>query len=329
MRVIRMWLCCFVFAGITGVMSIFGVNAWGQGFPSRPVKVIIPYPAGGSADTLVRLLGQRLGEVWSQQVIADNRPGANGIIATDLAAKSPSDGYTLYLGTDATVSVNPSLYTNIPYDWNRDFAPISLLATSQQVLVVHPSLPARTVQDLIYLANEKPGQLNYASMGVGSSPHLGAELFLSLANVKITHVPYKGSAQSITALLGGEVSVFFVGESTAAPFVQAGKLRAIGTTGKSRSTIFPNIPTIAESGLPNYEMGIWFAMFAPGATPAPILRKLHDDIVVALEVRELRDALASRGFDATSSSPDELKVLVQKDTDRWSALIQRVGIKRQ
>lgn len=311
---------------ITGLVLTAG--AWAQNYPDRPVKVIVPYQAGGSADTLIRIVGQRLSELWSQQLVVENRAGASSIIGTELAAKSAPDGYTLYLATDTPIVVNPSLFAKLPYDWKRDFTPVSLLATLNQVLIVHPSVQARNVQELIALARQKPGQLNYASMGVGSSPHLAAEQFKSLANVEITHVPYKGSPQSITALLAGEVSMFFVGESTAAPHVKAGKLRALGTTGKNRSEVYPDVPTIGE-GVPGFEMGIWFGVFAPARLPDSVLRKLNADLVKALEAKEVRTALAARGFDAKSSSPEEFRVLVERDQDRWAALIRQIGIKPQ
>ena len=272
--------------------------------------------------------GPRLTELWGQQLVVENRAGASSIIGTELAAKSPPDGYTLYLATDTPITVNPSLFVNLPYDWKRDFAPVSLLATLNQVLVVHPSVPARNVQELVALAKQKPGQLNYASMGAGSSPHLAAELLKSLANVDITHVPYKGSPQSITALLAGEVTLFFVGESTAAPQVRAGKLRALGTTGKRRSEVYPDAPTIAE-GVPGFEMGIWFGIFAPAGVTDSILRKLNADLVKALETKEVRSALVARGFDPQAGTPEEFRALVQKDQDRWSALIKQIGIKPQ
>lgn len=311
---------------ITGLVLTAG--AWAQNYPDRPVKVIVPYQAGGAADTLIRILGPRLSDLWGQQLVVENRAGASSIIGTEVAAKSAPDGYTLYLATDTPIAVNPSLFANLPYDWKRDFVPVSLLATLNQVLVVHPSVPARNVQELIALARQKPGQLNFASMGAGSSPHLAAELLKSLAGVDITHVPYKGSPQSITALIAGEVSLFFVGESTAAPHVKAGKLRALGTTGKNRSEVYPEVPTIGE-GVPGFEMGIWFGIFAPAALPDSSLRKLNADLIKALGAKEVRTALGARGFNPQSSTPEEFRVLVQRDEDRWAALIRQIGIKPQ
>ena len=307
---------------------VLTAGAWAQNYPDRPVKVIVPYQAGGAADTLIRVLGPRLGDLWGQPLVVENRAGASSIIGTEIAAKSAPDGYTLYLATDTPIAVNPSLFANLPYDWKRDFVPVSLLATLNQVLVVHPSVPARNVQELVALAKQKPGQLNVASMGAGSSPHLAAELLKSLAGVDITHVPYKGSPQSVTALIAGEVSLFFVGESTAAPHGKAGKLRALGTTGRNRSEVYPDVPTIGE-GVPGFEMGIWFGVFAPAALPDNVLRKLNADLVKALGAKEVRTALSARGFNPQSSTPEEFRALVQRDQDRWTALIRQIGIKPQ
>ena len=298
-----------------------------QAFPNKPVRLIVTYPAGGSADTLARFLGQQLSETWSQQLVVDNRPGANGIVGTEAAAKAPPDGYTLYLATDGPISINPSLYANLPYDWRRDFAPVTLLAILNQVLVVPASLPVQNVQELIALARQRPGQLNYASIGIGSSPHLGAELFKSLAGVDMTHIPYKGAGQTITALLTGEASMLFTSEQTAAPHVKSGKLRALATTARKRSIVFPDVPTVAESGLPEFEMRIWFALFAPAGTPDPLLKKLNADFAAALH--SMRDALIARGYDPQPSTPEELRTLVQDDQDRWAALVRKAGIKAQ
>jgi len=315
---------CFLIA-IT--MAVMPWMVHGQAFPSKPVRLIVTYPAGGSADTLARFLGQQLSETWSQQLVVDNRPGANGIVGTDAAAKAPPDGYTLYLATDGPISINPSLYANLPYDWRRDFAPVTLLAVLNQVLVVPASLPAQNVPELIALAKQRPGQLNYASIGIGSSPHLGAELFKSLAGVDMTHIPYKGAGQTVTALLTGEASMLFTSEQTAAPHVKSGRLRALATTAKKRSIVFPDVPTVAESGLPEFEMRIWFALFAPAGTPEPVVRKLNADFAAALVT--MREGLIARGYDPQSSTPEELRTLVQDDQDRWAALVRKAGIRAQ
>ncbi len=247
---------------------------------------------------LLRVLGQHVGEMWSQPLVLDNRPGASGIIATELAAKAPPDGYTLYLGTDGPLTINPSLHASLPYDWRRDFAPITLSAVAGQVPVVSSSVPARNVQDLIALARQQLGCINYASAGVGGSPHLGAEQFKVHAGVDLAHIPYEGGPQTITALLTDEAQVLFTTESSAAPHVKSGKMRMLAPTSKKRSAGFPDVPTVAEQGLPDFEMNVWFALFAPAGTPVPVLMKLNADFVRLLDKKDVREALQARDLEA-------------------------------
>jgi tripartite-type tricarboxylate transporter receptor subunit TctC len=315
--------CCVMYCAMAPA------PAHAQNFPARPVKVLLPYPPGGVADVLLRVLGQHAGVLWSQQLLIDNRPGASGIIATELAAKSPPDGYTLYLGTDGPLTINPSLHASLPYDWRRDFAPITLVAVAGQVLVVSLSVQARNVRELIALARQQPGRINYASTGVGGSPHLGAEQFKVQAAVDLAHIPYKGGPQTITALLTDEAQVLFTTESSAAPHVRSGKMRLLATTGRQRSTGFPDVPTVAEQGLPDFEMNVWFALFAPAGTPEPVLKKLNADFAQLLDKKEVREALQARGLEARSSSAEELRAFAQKDQEHWAALIRRLGIKPQ
>lgn len=304
--------------------------AWAQqAYPVKPVKLIVPYAPGGSGDAVARFVAQRLSEMWSQQIVIDNKPGANGILGTEIAAKSPADGYTLYMGTDSQVSINPSMYANLPYDWKRDFAPISLLATMTQVMLVPTSLPVTNVQELIALARQRPGTLNYSSIGIGSTPHLESELFNSLAGVNIVHVPYKTAGQTMASLLTGEAQVLFTSESTAAPHIKSGKVRAIASVGKKRTNASPDVPTLAESGLPDYEMGSWYALLAPTGTPDWIVRKLNADVAKVLESKELRASLAAVGLEAQGSTPEGLRDYAQRDQERQSALIRKLGIKPQ
>ena len=250
-----------------------------QDFPTRPVRFIVPYAAGGSGDLLARLLGNKLAVIWGQQVVVDNRAGGGGLIGTEFAARSDPDGYTLYLATDGPLTVAASLYKRVSYDWKRDFAPVSMLAMGYQVLIVRASLPARNLQELIALARQKPGELNYASIGIGSAPHLGAELFKSVAKVDVTHVPYRGSsAQAISALLAGDVAMFLVGTSTAVSHIQSGALRGLAVTAGKRVDGLPDVPTFAEAGLPGVDVSLWFAVLVPTGTPAPIIKKLNADI---------------------------------------------------
>lgn len=309
------------------IVAVASMPSAAQDFPTRPVRFIVPYAAGGSGDLLARLLGNKLAAIWGQQVVVDNRAGGGGLIGTEFAARSDPDGYTLYLATDGPLTVAASLYKRVPYDWKRDFAPVSMLAMGYQVLIVRASLPARNLQELIALAREKPGELNYASIGIGSAPHLGAELFKSVAKVDVTHVPYRGSsAQAISALLAGDVAMFLVGTSTAVSHIQSGALRGLAVTAGKRVDGLPDVPTFAEAGLPGVDVTLWFAVLVPSGTPAPIVKKLNADIAQVVADPDFRQALAVRGFDAVSSSPEELAQFLAKDYVKFRDLIQKLGL---
>ena len=309
------------------IAALASMPSAAQDFPTRPVRFIVPYAAGGSGDLLARLLGNKLAAIWGQQVVVDNRAGGGGLIGTEFAARSDPDGYTLYLATDGPLTVAASLYKRVPYDWKRDFAPVSMLAMGYQVLIVRASLPARNLQELIALARQKPGELNYASIGIGSAPHLGAELFKSVAKVDVTHVPYRGSsAQAISALLAGDVAMFLVGTSTAVPHIQSGALRGLAVTAGKRVDGLPDVPTFAEAGLPGVDVSLWFAVLVPSGTPAPIIKKLNADIAQVVADPDFKQALAVRGFDAVSSSPEELAQFLDKDYVKFRDLIQKLGL---
>ena len=309
------------------IVALVSMPSAAQDFPTRPVRFIVPYAAGGSGDLLARLLGNKLAAIWGQQVVVDNRAGGGGLIGTEFAARSDPDGYTLYLATDGPLTVAASLYKRVPYDWKRDFAPVSMLAMGYQVLIVRASLPARNLQEPIALAREKPGELNYASIGIGSAPHLGAELFKSVAKVDVTHVPYRGSsAQAISALLAGDVAMFLVGTSTAVSHIQSGALRGLAVTAGKRVDGLPDVPTFAEAGLPGVDVSLWFAVLVPNGTPVPIIKKLNADIAQVVADPDFRQALAVRGFDAISSSPEELAQFMAKDYVKFRDLIQKLGL---
>jgi len=298
-----------------------------QDFPSRPVRFIVPYAAGGSGDLLARLLGNKLASLWGQQVVVDNRAGGGGLIGTEAAARSEPDGYTLYLATDGPLTVAASLYKRVPYDWKRDFAPVSMLAMGYQVLIVRASFPARDLKELIALARQKPGELNYASIGIGSAPHLGAELFKSVAKVDITHVPYRGSsAQAITALIAGDVAMFLVGTSTAVPHIKSGALRGLAVTAAKRVDGLAEVPTFAEAGLPGVDVSLWFAVLVPSGTPAAIINKLNADIAQVVADPEFKQALTVRGFEAVASSPEQLAEFLEKDYVKFRDLISKLGL---
>jgi tripartite-type tricarboxylate transporter receptor subunit TctC len=302
-------------------------SASAQDFPSRPVRIIVPYAAGGSGDLLARLLGGKLSGIWGQQVVIDNRPGAGALIGTELAARSDADGYTLYLATDGPLTIAATLHKHVPYDWKRDFAPVSMIAVGYQVLIVGPSLPVRSLQEFIALARSKPGALNYASIGIGTAPHLAAELFKSVAHVDITHVPYRGSsAQAITALIAGDVAMFMVGTSTAVPHIASGSLRALAVTSQKRVDGLADVPTFAEAGLPGVDIKLWFAVLVPGATPPPIVEKLSADIAHAVADPDYRSALEARGFEAQSSSPAQLAAFLDNDYVKFRDLIRKLDL---
>ena len=322
---LRSALATLVLLLILAIVPLAGAQP--QDFPSRPVRFIVPYAAGGSGDLLARLLGTKLASLWGQQVVVDNRAGGGGLIGTEFAARSEPDGYTLYLATDGPLTIAATLYKRVPYDWKRDFAPVSMMAMGYQVLIVKPSLPAKSLQEFVALARQKPGALNYASIGIGSAPHLGAELFKSVAAVDITHVPYRGSsAQAITALLAGDVEMFLVGTSTAVPHIQSGTLRGLAVTARNRVDGLPDVPTFAEAGLPGVDVSIWFAVLVPGGTPGAIVKKLNADIVQVVADPEFKQALKARGFEAMSSTPEQLAEFMDKDYVKFRNLIQKLGL---
>jgi tripartite-type tricarboxylate transporter receptor subunit TctC len=294
-------------------------------FPSKPVRLVVPFPAGGTTDVMGRLIGQQLSARLGQQFIIDNRPGAAGGIGTDVVAKSPADGYTLLLGAVATHSINPSLYAHLPYDPVKDFAPISLLGTLPNVLVVNPSLPVRSVQELIALAKAKPGTLTFASGGNGTTHHLSGELFKRMAGVDMTHVPYKGNAPAITDVIGGQVNLMFDNISNSLPHIKAGKLRALAVTGPARSPVLPNVPTLAELGFSGYNITSWFGLFAPAGTPQPIVNRLNATVNEALHDKQVRNLLASEGIEAQGNSLEQFRTFLQTESVRWAKLVKESG----
>lgn len=298
-----------------------------EDYPSRPVQLIVPYAPGGSGDLLARLLGNALSKKWGQQVVVENKPGAGGLIGTEAAAKSAPDGYTLYLATDGPLTIAATLHRHLPYDWQRDFAPISMMAVGYQILLLSPKLPAGNLSAFIKLAKQNPGKYNFASIGVGSAPHLAAELFLSMAGLKLTHVPYPGSSQQcIAALISGDAAMFMVGTSTALPFVTAGTVRGLAVTAPRRIDSLPNVPTFAELGMPAMDYSLWFAIEAPRGTPPAIIQKVHDDIAALAADAPYQKALHIRGFEAQSDTPKQLAAFMQHNYLRLKPLIERLGL---
>lgn len=302
------------------------VNA--QEYPTKPVRLIVPFPPGGTTDIVGRLVAQHLTEAWKQQVIVDNRPGAGGIIGTELAAKSTPDGHTALLGSITTHAVNPALYTKLNFDPVKDFSPVSLVVSSPQLLAVHPSVEARSVKELLALAKSRPGKLNYASAGAGTSPHLTFELFKSMAGINIVHVPYKGTGPAINDLLGGQVQMMITGVVALMPHIKSGRLRGLGVTSAKRVPALPDLPTIIESGIAGFDVSSWFGVFQPGAVPKPIVRKMNLEIRRMLENEDIRQRLTSLGADpAEQNTPEQFAAYVKSEMARWSKVVNDTGTK--
>lgn len=305
--------------------SAHAADAVEAGYPSKPVRIIVPYPAGGSTDVLARVLGQKIGEQMGQPVVVENRPGASGNIGASYVAKSPADGYTLFLGTSTALAANPGLYKQLPYDPQKDFAPIILATTLASLVVVNPSVPVKTMQELTAYLKAHPGT-SYASSGNGTPAHLGGELYKRMAGVKMNHVPYKGGAPALTDLIGGQTSVMFAILPEAMPFVKEGKLRALAVTTAKQTPNAPQMPTVAESGVPGYELVGWYAFLAPKATPQPIVTKLNKAFDDALQDKGVREKLTSMGFDIAGGSPQKLADTIRTETKKWKQVIDEANI---
>jgi len=296
-------------------------------YPAKAVRIVVPFAAGGSTDLLARNVAQRLNEAWKQPVIVDNRAGGGGIVGSEHVVKSSADGYTLLLGTVTTHAVAATLYSKLPYDVQRDFVPITEIATIPQLLSVHPSIPVKTLKDLIALARARPSQLNYGTAGNGSASHMAMELFQSVAKIKMVHVPYKGTGPALTELLGGHLSLMFDVIMTSLPHVQSGKLRTLAMSGLQRSPIAPQIPTVAESGYPGFEAMVWFGLFAPAGTSPEIVRKVSEETARVLNTPRMREILAGQGLEIVASSPADFAVRVNGEVVKWRKVIQEAGIK--
>ncbi len=298
-----------------------------QDYPNKTVRLIVPWAAGGSTDSIGRILGQKLAEYTQQQWIVDNRGGATGTIGHAFASKAPPDGYTLLLGTNSTFAIAPHLYKNIPYDNDTAFASISLVAVNPQILTGHMSLPVKNARELITLARAQPGQIIFSSAGVGATSHLATELFMNMAKIKMTHVPYKGGGPSFQALLGGETALSFVDAITVAPHAKTGRLRALATSTLKRTPLMPEIPTVHESGLPNFESVTSFGLFAPAGVLRDILARVNRETVRAVAAADVKDKLKAQGVDPVGSTPEELVAHQKQETAKWGKVIREQGIK--
>ena len=299
--------------------------AQAQGFPTKPLTLVVPFPAGGPTDAMARVLALKLAERLGQQVVIDNRAGAGGGIAAEQVARAPADGHTLFFGTTGTMAINPSLYTKLRYDPIKDFAPVSLMATTMNVLVAHPSLPAKSLQDLLMLAKTKPGDLTYASAGNGSSNHLSGELLKSSSGIQITHVPYKGSAPALVDLLGGRITMMFDTVAQQTQNIAAGKVTALAVTGPKRSPLLPDVPTAQEAGLKDFDVTIWFGVLAPAGTPSTVIDRLNREIVAVMSSDEMKRRMLQDGAESRPSTPAEFASLIKRDTAKWGPVVKASG----
>ena len=298
-----------------------------QNYPSRPIRFIVPFPPGGGNDTIARTVGQKLTESFDQQVVIDNRAGAGGIIGAETAARAVPDGYTLFLGGVASHGINPNLNAKLSYDPVRDFAPISLIASAPLVVVVHPSVPVKSIKELIDYAKAKPGELNFASNGTGGSSHLAAEMFRMMTGANIVHVPYKGLSPALTDLLSGQVQLMFSSTVAIMPQVRAGRLRPLAMTGAKRSPAMPDIPTVAESGVAGFETASWYGVLAPAGTPAAIVDRLSREIVKITRMSDVRERMASEGAEPVGNSPEEFGAHIRRELARWARVIKQARLR--
>ena len=301
-------------------------TAWTQGYPNRPVRLVVPFPPGGPADALGRAIADQLNKMWGQPVIIENRGGAGGNLGAEVVARAAPDGYTLLLNASSHV-INASLYEKLPYDPIKDFTPVSEVASYMLVLVVHPSAAAKSVKEFVALANAKQDGLSVANAGLGTPTHLAAVLFAQAANVNLVHVPYRGAAPASTDLIAGQVPAMFNNPVNAVPQVRANNLRALAVTGSKRLSLLPDLPTVAESGYPGFETRTWYGLFGPAGMPADIVNKLHVDTEKVLRIPEIANNLIAQGWDIAVSPPDQFSVVLQSEFDRWSAVVKRAGIK--
>ena len=306
------------------LLVLLSTGLGAQTYPAKPIKIVVPFPAGGIADIYARMIGARVGEAWSQPVVIENRTGAGGNIGADAVAKSAPDGYTLVMGSFGTHAVNVSLFSSMPYDPVRDFAPIALVLEAEGLLVVHPSIPAQSVLDLIAYGRAHPGRLTFASAGMGTASHLAGELFKTMARVDMTHVPYKGNVPAITDLLAGQTSLLFGTMPTVLPHAKAGKLRALATIGSARSAAAPDLPTVAET-IPGFEVNNWIGLFAPAGTPADIVRKWNTNVNNIMQGAEMKQRLLVEGARFTSNSPEQFGDFVKSEIAKWAPVVKASG----
>ena len=312
---------------VAGALLAGSLPAWAQPYPNRPLRIVVPFPPGGGTDIGTRIVAQKLQEAWGQAVIVENKPGAAGIVGTELTAKSAPDGYTFMMGNIGTHAINVSLYKKLAYDPVRDFAPVSMVADLPLLLLVHPSVPANSVKELIALAKSQPGKLNFSSSGAGGSMHVAAELFKGMAGVDMVHIPYKGGAPAVADLLSGQVALSFSTVLETIQHVKAGKVRALAVTNDHRSIALPDLPTIAEAGLPGYQSISWLALFAPAGTPKEIVNKVSAESVRILKLPDVKERLLAQGAEPIGSTPEQLAATLAADIAKYAKVIRESGYK--
>lgn len=315
-------LIAFALALVAGTSA-----AQAQQYPTKPIRIVVPFPPGGFSDVFARIIGTRVSEAWGQQVIIDNRPGAGGNIGADIVAKAPPDGYTLCNCTIGTHAINPTLFSRMPYDPIRDFTAVAFVVEAEGLLVVHPSLPVKTAKDIIAIARSKPGELTYASAGAGTTSHLAGEVFKTMTKTSITHVPYKGNVPALTDLMSGQTSMLFGTLPTVLPQVQAGRLKGIAVLGAKRSTAIPNLPTLAESGLPGFEVNNWTGLMAPAGTPAGAVSKLNAEVVRIMQLPDVQARLPKEGLRFVAMTPQQFADFVKSEKEKWGPIVKATGAK--
>ena len=320
----KQWISAVMAAWLA--LTVTATNVSAQAFPSKPVKIIVPSTPGDGSDILARSIAQKLTERWGQSVIVENRPGAGGVVGTEVAAKSNADGYTVIMGNAGSHAINQALYPKLAYDVVRDFAPITMAASAPNVFVVNPSVPAKTVAEFIALAKKEPGKYSFASGGNGSSAHLNGEMLKSFAGIEMTHVPYKGSSPAITDVIAGQVQLMIGNLPPILPFIKSGKVRALGVTTTTRFAATPDVPPISDT-VTGYESLAWFGLFAPAATPKDILTKWHADVVAVLALPEIRERVAQLGFEVVGNTPEAYAALVRSDIAKWQKVVKASGAK--
>lgn len=314
-------------AGALAVLTAIAAAAHAQSYPARPVRMVVHFPAGGPTDLVARTLAQKMSEAWGQQVVVDNRPGAGGIVGVESVVRAAPDGYALLFATGGSMSITPAINAKLPYNVFTDLAPISLVVINPQILVLHPSVPANSVRELIRLAKSKPGQINYASVGVGSPQHLGGEMLKSMTGIDMVHIPYKGTAPAVTDLLSGQVSLMFNSMPSVLPHVRSGRLKGIAVSTAKRSAAAPELPTVAEAGVPGFSYATWYGLFAPAATPKDVLAKLNAETVRIMQDKSVAQRLMNEGAEPAAGTPEQLAQYMRAEYEGWKKTIAAAKLK--